>query len=90
LNEMQWAALQFADTMARDARVSGTVFHEIRGWLNERQMAEITATVTALNCAARFFWGTQCWRIRPRIVQLCTENITIMYEGFNCLTVLKV
>jgi hypothetical protein len=29
-------------------------FDRLRQWLNNRQMVEITATVAALNCAARF------------------------------------
>jgi alkylhydroperoxidase family enzyme len=54
LSELQWAALQFAESMTRDVKVPKEVFDSLRQWLNDRQMVEVTATVAALNCAARF------------------------------------
>ena len=54
LSEAQWAVVQFAEAMTRDVKVPKEIFERLRQWLNDRQMVEITATVAALNCAARF------------------------------------
>ena len=54
LNETQCAAVELAEAMTRDVKVPRQIFEKLRKWLNDRQMVEITATVAALNCAARF------------------------------------
>lgn len=54
LSEVQWAAVQYAESMTRDIKVPKEVFDGLRKWLDDRQMVEATATVAALNCAARF------------------------------------
>lgn len=54
LSEKQWAAVRFAESMTKDVKVPKDVFEGIRRFLNDQQMVEITATVAALNCAARF------------------------------------
>jgi alkylhydroperoxidase family enzyme len=54
LNDMQWAAIQLAESMTRDVKVPQEVFDKPRQWFNDRQMVELTATVAAMNCAARF------------------------------------
>lgn len=54
LNDMQWAAIQLAESMTRDVKVPKEVFDKLRQWFNDRQMVELTATVAAMNCAARF------------------------------------
>jgi alkylhydroperoxidase family enzyme len=54
LNDVQWAALRFAEAMTVDVKVSQEIFDELKQWLSDRQMVEVTATIAALNCAARF------------------------------------
>jgi AhpD family alkylhydroperoxidase len=54
LNEKQWAAVRFAESMTKNVKVPKNVFEGIRRYLNDQQIVEITATVAALNCAARF------------------------------------
>lgn len=53
LTDLQWAAAQFAEAMTKEVKVPRATFDALRKWLNDRQMVEITATVAALNCAAR-------------------------------------
>ena len=46
--------IRYAEAMTRDIAVPDEVFEEVRRFLNDRQVVELTATVAAINCAARF------------------------------------
>jgi alkylhydroperoxidase family enzyme len=54
LREEQWVVIRYAEAMTRDIVVPDEVFWEVRRFLNDRQMVELTATVAAINCGARF------------------------------------
>lgn len=46
LNERQWAVLVFADEMTRNVQVGTETFALVKGLFNEREVVEITATVS--------------------------------------------
>ena len=54
LSEKQWAVVQYAESMTKDVKVPRNVFDAVKSILDNRQVVELTATVAALNCAARF------------------------------------
>lgn len=54
LSEQQWVTVRFAEVMTKDIIVSDEVFKGVRNFLNDKQVVELTATVAAINCAARF------------------------------------
>jgi AhpD family alkylhydroperoxidase len=48
LNDIQWAAIQFAEAMTVNVKVPKKIFDHLRRWLNDRQMVEITATTVVV------------------------------------------
>jgi alkylhydroperoxidase family enzyme len=54
LKEEQWAVVSYLDAMMIDIIVLDEVFEGVRKFLDDKQVVELTATVAAINCAARF------------------------------------
>lgn len=54
LTEEQWIVLAYADQMTRGCEVDESVTEALKGFLSERQVVELTATVAAYNCVSRF------------------------------------
>lgn len=46
LSERQWAVVRYTDAMTRDIRVGEGVFADLRRYFEEREVVEITATVS--------------------------------------------
>ncbi|PQE25510.1 hypothetical protein CJF30_00000195 [Rutstroemia sp. NJR-2017a BBW] len=70
LSEKQWVTVRFTDEMTRNVKVPDEVFDELRKWFDEKEIVELTATVSggfifarkiyfglpvaAYNCVSRF------------------------------------
>lgn len=54
LNEKQRAVVSYTEAMTIDIIVSDEVFKGVRKFLDDKQVVELTATVAAINCTARF------------------------------------
>ncbi|KAF2636319.1 4-carboxymuconolactone decarboxylase-like protein [Massarina eburnea CBS 473.64] len=54
LNKEQWAVLRYTDQMTRGVQVDDGIAEAIRGFLNDQQVVELTATIAAYNCVSRF------------------------------------
>ena len=50
----QWAVLAYTDQMTVGIEVDERVTERLKGFLNDRQVVELTATVAAYNCVSRF------------------------------------
>lgn len=48
------AVLAYTDAMTLDVQVPDAVFAELRNMFSEREIVEITATISAYNCVSRF------------------------------------
>ena len=48
------AVLAYARAMTLDVQVATPTFDALRGWFNEREMIELTATIAGYNMVARF------------------------------------
>ncbi len=46
LSRKQWAVVRYADTMTRDVRVEEGVFDELREHFSEKEIVELTSTVS--------------------------------------------
>ncbi|KKY13924.1 putative 4-carboxymuconolactone decarboxylase [Diplodia seriata] len=54
LTERHLAVLDYTDAMTLDVRVPDDLFARLRTLFSEREVVEITATVSAYNCVSRF------------------------------------
>lgn len=54
LNYRQASVVKYADEITTDARVSDEVFELVRSFFNEKEMVELTATITGFNMVCRF------------------------------------
>lgn len=50
----QWVVLAYTDQMTVGVEVDEGVTERLKGFLNDRQVVELTATVAAYNCVSRF------------------------------------
>ena len=50
----QRAVLALTDTMTRQVQVPAKVLDSVRGWLGERELVELVATIAAYNMVSRF------------------------------------
>ena len=50
----QIAVLNYTDAMTKTVAVPDHVFQDVKGYFNEKEVVEITATVAAYNCVSRF------------------------------------
>jgi alkylhydroperoxidase family enzyme len=57
LSEKQWATVRFTDEMTRNVKVPDEVFDELRKWFNEKEIVELTATVSGGFIFARIYFG---------------------------------
>lgn len=48
------AALDYSEAMTRNVQVPDAVFDALRGYFNERELVELTATIGAYNLVSRF------------------------------------
>jgi len=46
ISEKMWLVVRFSDAMTRDVRVGDELFEEVRKVLDEREVVELTATVS--------------------------------------------
>lgn len=46
LSGKQWAVVSYTDEMTRNVRVSEDVFEELKKWFDEKEIVELTATVS--------------------------------------------
>jgi AhpD family alkylhydroperoxidase len=53
------AVLAYTDAMTRDVRVSDEVFAAVRGFLDAREVVELTAVIAAYNLVSRFLVALQ-------------------------------
>ncbi|PQE17675.1 hypothetical protein CJF31_00005372 [Rutstroemia sp. NJR-2017a BVV2] len=75
LSEKQWATVRFTDEMTRNVKVPDEVFDELRKWFDEKEIVELTATVSGGFIFARIYFGlsvyyvysTQDFQIRQRV-----------------------
>ena len=54
LSEMQWAVVDYTDTMTRNVQVPDGIFARLKRWFGKQEIVEITATIAAYNCVSRF------------------------------------
>ncbi|EKG16894.1 Carboxymuconolactone decarboxylase [Macrophomina phaseolina MS6] len=54
LTEKHLSVLEYTDAMTMDVSVPEEVFQKLRSLFSEREVVEITATVSAYNCVSRF------------------------------------
>lgn len=54
LSEMQWAVVEYTDTMTRNVQVPDEIFARLKQWFGKQEIVEITATIAAYNCVSRF------------------------------------
>ncbi|KAI9803064.1 MAG: hypothetical protein M1833_001134 [Piccolia ochrophora] len=54
LTEAQQAVVQFTDEMTKHVEVRESVFDSLRTHFTQKEIVEITATVSAYNCVSRF------------------------------------
>lgn len=54
LTDYQWGVVRYAEAMTRDVVVDEEAFERVKEFLSDKQVVELTATVAAINCAARF------------------------------------
>jgi alkylhydroperoxidase family enzyme len=54
LSAEQRAVLKYTDAMTKTVTVPDEVFVEVKGFFDEREVVEITATIAAYNCVSRF------------------------------------
>ncbi|GES61593.1 4-carboxymuconolactone decarboxylase family protein [Aspergillus terreus] len=50
----QCAVMKYTDAMTKTVSVPDEVFQELKGFFNDREVVEITATAAAYNCVSRF------------------------------------
>ena len=54
LNEMQWAVVDYTDTMTKNVQIPDEIFARLKRWFGKQEIVEITATIAAYNCVSRF------------------------------------
>ncbi|KAB8072081.1 4-carboxymuconolactone decarboxylase family protein [Aspergillus leporis] len=54
LSAEEAAVLKYTDAMTKTVTVPEEVFRELKGYFNDREVVEITATAAAYNCVSRF------------------------------------
>jgi alkylhydroperoxidase family enzyme len=54
LTPKQMAVFRYTDAMTKDVEVSEDVFLGVRKFFNNKEVVEITATISAYNCCSRF------------------------------------
>ncbi|KAF7597120.1 hypothetical protein BBP40_010594 [Aspergillus hancockii] len=54
LSPEEAALLKYTDAMTKTVTVPDEVFQEMKGYFNEREVVEVTATAAAYNCVSRF------------------------------------
>lgn len=54
LTKEQWTVLAYTDQMTRGVEVGDVVMERLRGFLSDKQVVELTATIAAYNCVSRF------------------------------------
>ena len=54
LTAKQMAVLRYTDAITKDVAVSEDVFLGVSKFFNDREVVEITATISAYNCCSRF------------------------------------
>lgn len=53
------AVLEYADAMTRNVQVPNPIFAAVRGYFDERELVELTATIAAYNLVSRFLEALQ-------------------------------
>jgi alkylhydroperoxidase family enzyme len=59
------AVLGYADAMTRDIRVPDALFAELKGFLDEREIVELTTTIAGYNLVSRFLEAIHVDQERP-------------------------
>lgn len=54
MSEQEWAVLCFTDQMTKEVEVDDAVFDALRGFLDDKGVMELTATVATYNMVSRF------------------------------------
>lgn len=54
LSEKQWAVVRYTDAMTRDVSVKEEVFEELKRHFDEKEVVEITATVS--HCLVSYYF----------------------------------
>lgn len=54
LSGEQRAVLRYTDAMTKTVTVPDEVFEELKGYFNDQEIVEITATIAGYNCVSRF------------------------------------
>jgi alkylhydroperoxidase family enzyme len=69
LSEKQWATVRFTDEMTRNVKVPDEVFDELRKWFDEKEIVELTATVSGGFTFARIYSSLSVYHVysTPRV-----------------------
>jgi alkylhydroperoxidase family enzyme len=51
---LRWNVLRYVDCMTVSVKVSDEVFDDVRAWLTEEEIVELTATIASYNMVSRF------------------------------------
>ncbi|KAI5462600.1 AhpD-like protein [Mariannaea sp. PMI_226] len=54
LTEKLWSVVLYTEEMTRNVQVKDETFDRLRGFFNEQEIVELTATVACYNCVSRF------------------------------------
>lgn len=71
LTEKQWAVVRYTDAMTRDVKVSDEVFEELKKHFSDKEIVEITATVSGSStelCLGVFVTERLTWLHRLRAI----------------------
>ncbi|KAF2703786.1 aromatic compound dioxygenase [Pleomassaria siparia CBS 279.74] len=53
LDEKQWTVVSYTDQMTRNVEVEEDLVNKLKGFLGDKQVVELTATIAAYNCVSR-------------------------------------
>ncbi|ESZ91114.1 hypothetical protein SBOR_8514 [Sclerotinia borealis F-4128] len=81
LSGKQWAVVRYTDEMTRNVRVPEEVFEGLKEWFDEKEIVELTATVSWLFLSEYWGYGTRIeWKLKVIAAYNCVSRFLVALD----------